>query len=180
MDTVALHLNSEPKYAPTELLAKFKSSHHAMANAGITPYYCFDGFCHPMKKVAHEEQDKNYKITRQWLDSSYDDARNNCPINDTRRQAAMKFLQDITIPDPLVVCYIVEWMGHENILFECAPFEAEWQLVQMELENAVAAIMMTDGDAIILGAKTICLMWISTREHGRCTVNMMLLVETHH
>jgi hypothetical protein len=106
INTVALHLNSEPKYAPTELLAKFKSNHHVMANAGITPYYCFDGFCHPMKKVAHGEQHKNYKITRQWLDSFYDDAWNNCPINDTRRQAAMKFLQDITIPDPLVVSYI--------------------------------------------------------------------------
>jgi hypothetical protein len=46
-----------------------------MVNAGIiTPYYCFDGFCHPMKKVAHGEQDKNYNITRQWLDSFYDDA----------------------------------------------------------------------------------------------------------
>jgi 5'-3' exonuclease len=146
-DTVALHLNSEPKYAPFKLLAKFKSNHHAMVNAGITPYYCFDGFCHPMKKVAREEQEKNYNVTRQWLDSFYDDARNNCPINDTRWQAAMKFLRDITIPDPLVLSYIVEWMGHER--------KAEWQLVQMESENVVAAVMMTDGDAIILGAKTI-------------------------
>jgi 5'-3' exonuclease len=37
----------------------------------------------------------------------------------------------------------------------CAPFEAEWQLVQMESENVVTAVMMTDGDAIILGAKTV-------------------------
>ena len=133
----------------------FKSNHHALVNEGITPYYCFDGFCHPMKKVAREEREKKYNVAKQWLDCFYDDARNDRPIDDTRRESAMKFLRDITIPDPLVVSYIVEWMGRENIPFECAPFEAEWQLVQMESENVVAAVMTTDGDAIILGAKTV-------------------------
>jgi hypothetical protein len=32
----------------------------------------------------------------------------------------MKYLRDITIPDPLVVSYIVEWMGCENIPFVLA------------------------------------------------------------
>jgi hypothetical protein len=51
-DIMALCLNLEPKNAPTELLAKIQSNHHALVEEGITPYYCFDGFRHPMKKVA--------------------------------------------------------------------------------------------------------------------------------
>ena len=39
-DPVALCMNSEPKYPPTELLAKFKSDHRALVDSGITPYYC--------------------------------------------------------------------------------------------------------------------------------------------
>jgi 5'-3' exonuclease len=85
----------------------------------------------------------------------YDNAHNDHPIDDARRESAMKYLCDITIPDALVVSYIVEWMGCENIPFECAPFEAEWQLFQMESENVVTAIMMTAGNVIILGAKTV-------------------------
>ena len=88
-DTVALHLNSEPKYAPTELLTKFQGNHRALVDEGITPYYCFDGFRHPMKKVAREERESKYNIAKQWLEDFYDDARNNRPIDDTRRESAM-------------------------------------------------------------------------------------------
>jgi 5'-3' exonuclease len=99
-----------------------------LVDEGIAPYYCFDGFHHPMKNVAREEQENKYNSAKKWLDCFYDDARNDRPIDDARRESAMKYLRDITIPDPLVVSYIIEWMGRENIPFECAPFEAEWQL----------------------------------------------------
>jgi hypothetical protein len=37
MDTVALHLNSDPKYAPTELLAKFKVIIMQWSMQGLLP-----------------------------------------------------------------------------------------------------------------------------------------------
>jgi hypothetical protein len=119
-DTVVLCLNSEPKYAPTELLAIFQYNHHALVDDRIAPYYCSDGFCHPMKKVAWEEQENTYNITKQWLNCFYDDAHSDHAIDDARRESAMKYLRDITIPVPLVVSYIVEWMGCENIPFVLA------------------------------------------------------------
>jgi hypothetical protein len=64
-------LNSESKYALTELLAIFQYNHHALVDDGIAPYYCFDGFHHPMKKVAWEEQENKYNVTKQWLHCFY-------------------------------------------------------------------------------------------------------------
>jgi hypothetical protein len=106
-----LRLNSEPKYAQTELLAIFQYNHHALVDDGIAPYYCSDGFCDPMKKVAWEERENKYNVAKQWPNCFYNDACNDRPIDDARRESVMKYLHDITIPDPLVVSYIVEWMG---------------------------------------------------------------------
>ena len=46
-------------------------------------------------------------------------------------------------------------MRGNGIEFECAPFEAEWQLVYALREGHIDAIMSTDGDCIVLGATQI-------------------------
>lgn len=126
-DIVALCLNSEPKYPPLELLAKLQSNHQQLTDANIRPYYVFDGFRHPMKKVARKQREKKYDAAKLWLEEFYDDARNNIPIDEERRESAMKYLREFTIPNELVISYIVDWMEGENVLYDCAPFEAEWQ-----------------------------------------------------
>jgi len=154
-DTVALCMNSEPKYKPTELVTKFQINHRSLVDAGITPYYCFDGFRHPMKVVARKERDEKKNKAEEWLSAFYRDGLENRPIDDARRELAMRYLRDLTNPDELIVSCIIEWMEREKILYDCAPFEAEWQLVQLEKEGVVDAVMTTDGDAIILGAKVV-------------------------
>lgn len=154
-EAVALRMNSEPKYPPTELLAKFKSDHRALVDSGISPYYCFDGYRHPMKKVARLERDNKHNKAKQWLDSFYADARANRPIEPERRDSAMKYLKDVTNPDETITSYVLDWMNREGIAHECSLMEAEWQLVQLEKEKVIDVIMTTDGDAIVLGGKTI-------------------------
>jgi 5'-3' exonuclease len=65
----------------------------------------------------------------------------------------LRHLKKITVPDALFVSYIVQWMKKQDGLqFECAPFEAEWQLIHLERQGVVNYVYTTDGDSIILGA----------------------------
>jgi hypothetical protein len=105
-----LRLNSEPKYAQMELLAIFQYNHHVLVDDGIAPYYCSDGFCDPMKKVAWEEQENKYNVAKQWPNCFYHDACNDCPIDDARRKSVMKYLRDITIPDLFSVILLNGWV----------------------------------------------------------------------
>ena len=74
-------------------------------------------------------------------------------MTDTDRQLLMKHLKEITFPDEEFVSLIVKWMKEHSIDFECAPFEAEWQLAFLEREGALDFVYSSDGDAIILGIK---------------------------
>jgi hypothetical protein len=142
---------STNKYPPTKLLAKLKSDHRALVDSGITPYYCFNGFCHPMKKVARVEQDNKYNKAKQWLESFYTDAREGRPIDVEKCELAMKHLRAVTVPNEMITSYLLEWMKSENIGHECSAMEAEWHLVKLECYKCIDAILMTDGDAIVLG-----------------------------
>jgi hypothetical protein len=53
-------------------------------------------------------------------------------------------------------------------------------LVQIESENVVTAVMTTDGNAIILGAKTVLFDVDFKSEDGRYMNNMILLLEIRH
>lgn len=154
-DVVAMCMNSVPQYVPTELLAKLQSNHRLLVNEGITPVYVFDGFRHPMKKVARVERDMRKNEAKEWLDEFYADGRANRPIDENRRDQALRHLLNATNPDANIISMIVEWMVRDGIRFECALFEAEWQLVQLEKDNVIDALMTEDGDAVVLSGQTI-------------------------
>ena len=149
-------MNSVPKHPPFELLAKLKSNHQQFIDAGIMPYCCFDGHRHAMKKVARKEREKKHDAAKRWLEEFYDDAaRNNRLIDEPRRESAMKYVREFTSPDELIVTHIIDWMKRDNAWCDCAPFEAEWQLVQAEKQKLIDAAATTDGDAVMLGAKMV-------------------------
>lgn len=69
-------------------------------------------------------------------------------------------MKDLFVADEKVVNLLVTWMK-EKKSSTCVPptYEAEWQLLELELERAgkIDGILGVDSDFVILGAKTLLL-----------------------
>ena len=55
-------------------------------------------------------------------------------------------MHTITRPGEELLYMIKEWMKAEQIKFECAPFEADWQLVCLECHGVIDGIMAMDSE----------------------------------
>jgi len=74
-------------------------------------------------------------------------------VTDDDRDEMLQHLKKVTYPDELFVSCVVQWMKEEKILFQGAPFEAEWQLVHLQRRGIIDYVYSTDGDSIILGVE---------------------------
>ena len=92
---------------------------------------------------------------KEWLQAFYADGRKHQPISDQQKAQLQKKHATVCVPNDTVLKLHVDWMDSENIQYECAPFEADWQLVYLETIQGLDGIISTDGDLVILGARTL-------------------------
>ncbi len=146
---------SKPQYEPTALLREIQRRHNMLTDLGITPFYVFDGSRHPMKVVARQSRDKKLASARDYLNSFLEKGRRGDPITDDDRKRALKNIRDTFIPDQKIIHMVVTWMKQDSILHMSAPFEAEWQLIELERSGEIHAIIGIDSDLVPLGGSKI-------------------------
>ena len=154
-ESVTLCMNSQPPYPPTNIIASLQNVHLSLTQHGIHPLYVFDGCWHEMKSVARANHDKQHDAAVDSLQQFYVRGRTGEVISETDRSNALKWTKTTMRPTHEIISMVIKWMSDENISFLCAPFEVEWQLVMLEKSGKIDAIMLTDGDCVILGAQRV-------------------------
>ncbi len=140
-----------------EEVLNFISKHvNILQKYGITIIPVLDGKEHGMKKIALQKRNKTRQTCKSGIESFFQKCFHNPEqITDKDRSDFERYMKGVVGRSDELTAMILNWFRKENINFICAPFEAEWQLVYLEKEKTIDAIITSDSDAIILGAKRV-------------------------
>jgi 5'-3' exonuclease len=153
---VALCLHMFPTYVPNEVLSEIQRRHHVLVDSGFTPHYVFDGKRHPIKRIARQAREGSFLEAWNRLEAFMTKGKStNSPISDKERKDAVKDMLLHTKPGEEIISLVKNWMMAECISYECAPFEADWQLIALEQQGIIDGIMTNDSDLIALGGSNL-------------------------
>ena len=69
-----------------------------------------------------------------------------------------------------VIACVLDWITRCEIVCIGAPYEADWQLKQLELDGIIDAELTVDSDLIALGCSTIIYNWNVNSKGGDCNI----------
>ena len=75
----------------------------------------------------------------------------------------------VFVREDIVACSL-DWAVRNNVTCIGAPFEADWQLRQLEIDGIIDAILTIDGDLIALGCSKVIFDWDQNKENGDCNI----------
>ncbi len=155
-DTVAMKLEYDRKnqIAPEEILSFLSKRYEICSELGIRLVFVIEGNEPDLKKdVARILRQQ----TKAKAEEEYKLFMKKCEdypskVSDTDRTKFESTLKKLVSRSEKLTSFVVNWMRDRNIAFLGAPYEGEWQLVQMEKDKRINAIIANDGDCVILGA----------------------------
>ena len=116
---------------------------------GLILLLVFDGSRNPLKKTTNDARQKGPEEAATLL-REY--ATATTVFSETELQSlavkAVFMREDVHLA-------MVEWAERNHIRYCCAPIEAEWQLLAMEEQGIIDAILTIDSDILVGGAKTV-------------------------
>jgi 5'-3' exonuclease len=152
-ETAAMSMQSIPAYPPTQLIDEIKRRVEILRQEDITPVFVFDGHRHPMKDVARIVRNAKLEKATKRQDLLLAKANNGENMSEAEREQFKKNWSDMNVPTNSLIATIANWLNENEIEYKCAPFEAEWQLVYLEMIGEIHGMITQDSDVLVLGAK---------------------------
>lgn len=130
----------------------------------LTPIFVFDGRKHPLKGSTNDDRNRIRSEAQAMIDRLYasQDFGN---IDEIVKQ--MK--KSVYVREDLIAC-VLDWAKKNNVCCIGAPYEADWQLRQLEMQGIADAVLTIDSDLVALGCDTVILDWDMNSKEGKCTI----------
>ncbi|OTB12197.1 hypothetical protein K445DRAFT_321200 [Daldinia sp. EC12] len=123
---------------------------------GITPYLVFDGGFLPSKAATEASREKRREECRK---AGLELLKAGKP---SQAHAELQKAVDIT---PEMARHLIEELKKAGVPYVVAPYEADPQLVYLEREGHISAILSEDSDLLVFGAKRLL---TKLDQHGQC------------
>lgn len=137
-------------YKPRLLMETIQIRHDRFLRIGVEPIYVFRGFDNPLRIVPKHEESKTNLVHEFYLTTLQDQPK----IQRSRRwkMDTARFIVGGRLADRKLTRFLAEWMQSQGMQVVGAPMEAAWQLVAMEQDGTIDAIMSTAANVLVAGA----------------------------
>jgi exonuclease 1 len=123
---------------------------------GVTPYFVFDGDYLPSKAGTESSRESRREASRSaGLEL----------LKAGKSAQAYQELQKAIDITPEMARHLIEDLKKANVPYVVAPYEADAQLVYLERQEFISAIVSEDSDLLVFGAKRLL---TKMDEHGQC------------
>jgi len=123
---------------------------------GVTPYFVFDGDYLPSKAATESSRESRREASRT---TGMELLKAGKPAQ------AYQELQKAIDVTPEMARHLIEDLKKANIPYVVAPYEADAQLVYLERQGVINAIVSEDSDLLVFGAKRLL---TKMDQHGQC------------
>lgn len=123
---------------------------------GVTPYFVFDGDHLPSKAGTESKRSASRQASR---------AAGLALLKAGKQPQAFKELQKSIDVTPEMARHVIEDLKKAGVPYVVAPYEADAQLVYLERQGIINAIVSEDSDLLVFGAKRLI---TKMDNHGEC------------
>ena len=121
--------------------------------ANLIPIFVFDGKKHFLKEGTNQKRSDIRDAAREEIRDLYATA------DSTKLDKIAKLLtKTVYVREDLIAC-LVDWADRNHVVCIGAPYEADWQIKQLELDGIVDGVITVDSDLILLGCKAVIYDW---------------------
>eukprot|EP00600_Ochromonadales_sp_CCMP1393_P007344 CAMPEP_0174957564 /NCGR_PEP_ID=MMETSP0004_2-20121128/2140_1 /TAXON_ID=420556 /ORGANISM="Ochromonas sp., Strain CCMP1393" /LENGTH=259 /DNA_ID=CAMNT_0016205683 /DNA_START=364 /DNA_END=1143 /DNA_ORIENTATION=+ len=123
-----------------------------MTAAGVSKLiFCFDGASNPAKEGTNTARTAKRNRILDEIQAFYTSG------NHADWPQVKKLMQSAMYPRSDIILELVSWLKEKGYEVVGAPFEADWQLIQLEKEGRTDASLTVDSDLFVVGSKLLIL-----------------------
>lgn len=151
-------------YEPREALDMIVKRHRALVKAKVDPLYVFQGARPPNELLTIGAQNAVQRLNDYKHRSKKDDVQDNA-----EKLKAMDDARKVGATDPRLIDFLGKWMKAHGMRCMQAPFEASWQLVELERQGVTQATISMDSNiCFALGSKQLCVKTSYGKKAPKC------------
>ena len=130
----------------------------------LIPVFVFDGRRHPLMANTNTEREDSRAVALREMHALLNQNNPNLLSDVVKKMTRATYVRE-----DIIACTL-DWARRKRVLCIGAPYEADWQLRQLELDGIIDAVVTVDSDLVAMGCSTFIYNWDRLSDDGNCNI----------